>query len=1043
MPSTSFSWLHLTDLHFGLKGQGSLWPTLRQAFLDDLAELHKHTGPWQAVLFTGDLVQQGKSAEFKAMQAEVLGRLWDKLAELGSGDAVLLAVPGNHDLYRQPPDPNTDNAALDVMLEPGGFQRIAAKFWDKPLSPYRTVVREAFAAYDEWWQAAPHRAPSITPGILPGDFACTLPCGEQRIGIIGLNTAFLQLGGGDYKGKLVWDVRQLHAVCGNAADDWLRKHDVCLLLTHQGPDWLTPEAQTHGASEIAPAGRFAAHLFGHMHETRLQYIQHGGNPDAVRLLQGCSVFGMEKYGEPPTIMRTHGYTAGKITFDDDHTSLRIWPRIATNTTGPWRFIPDHDNAHLEGDNGTPATVVKRHKSASPAAHLTANLQTSPASSVTQAAHSTLPVRRPFFGRKNELTAIASYLQPGFTGWGVVLDGPGGMGKTALALEAAHLAPAEVYPLKLFVSAKITRLDPDGEHTLQDNRVENYFDLLTDIGMALGSTEIQKTPEDQRAKLILLALAAKKVLLVLDNLESFNPQERRRIYDLLEVLPTGCRAIVTSRRSENTAARSIRLDKLDFAATQELLAELGQRMPEVKKITPEEQQTLYAETGGNPLLLAWVAAQLGLPQGRCRTVPDAVERLRTAHLQQQKNQKNDPLEFVFGDLLDTFTANETALLAALVHFTVPTKLAWLLPLANLSQTAAETALDDLRNRALLIEDEANESWVLPPLCSHFLRLRRPEAITASGQRLARQAAALALQHGGEGNGPYHALEAVWPQIEAALPVLITGKNAILQKVCVALSQFLEYTGRWDVWLALSLAAEAKALAAGDAVKAGWCAYQAGWVSYLQSDGAAVLAVAGRCTRLWQGAGAGAFERSSALYLKGMGYQILQDYPAAITAHQAALKLDRSRAPGSMAVASGLNTLAETKFAAGDLAGAAADYNEALRIANKHGYREGIAIYTGNLATLALACKDWPAAAHLATQALAFSQALGRLELIGSNHYRLAAALHEQQLSSAALPHAHKAVVIFIRLRSPKLGPAAAILAACKQSASAPPASEPPA
>lgn len=99
----SFSWLHLTDFHFGLEGQKFLWPNLRQTFLDDLAELHKLSGPWQAVLFTGDLVQQGKSEEFEEMQQKVLDRLREKLTELGSGDAVLLAVPGNHDLYRPAP----------------------------------------------------------------------------------------------------------------------------------------------------------------------------------------------------------------------------------------------------------------------------------------------------------------------------------------------------------------------------------------------------------------------------------------------------------------------------------------------------------------------------------------------------------------------------------------------------------------------------------------------------------------------------------------------------------------------------------------------------------------------------------------------------------------------------------------------------------------------------------------------------------------------------------------------------------------------------
>lgn len=157
----------------------------------------KETGPWDAVFFTGDLVQQGKSAEFAAMQQEVLTRLWDKLRELGSGDAVLLAVPGNHDLFR--PNPNDDNgSAVEALLDIDRFDRIAPKFWDKPGCDYRTVVNNAFGAYSEWWQNVAQRpqmlAHKFTQGMLPGDFACTLDAGGQKIGIIGLNTAFLQLG---------------------------------------------------------------------------------------------------------------------------------------------------------------------------------------------------------------------------------------------------------------------------------------------------------------------------------------------------------------------------------------------------------------------------------------------------------------------------------------------------------------------------------------------------------------------------------------------------------------------------------------------------------------------------------------------------------------------------------------------------------------------------------------------------------------------------------------------------------------------------------
>ncbi len=1028
MPTTPFSWLHLTDFHFGLNGQKFLWPNLRQPFFEDLAILHDKTGPWQAVLFTGDLVQKGTSNEFRGMQQEVLDELWEKLAELGSGDAVLLAVPGNHDLSR----PQKGAGGIDMLLLPGGFNNIAETFWNNPKSDYRQVINYAFAAYSEWWNDAPHCPEKLTPGILPGDFACTIPCGKQNIGIVGLNTAFLQLQGGDYQGKLVWDTRQLQAVCDGAVDDWLNRHSICLLLTHQGPDWLTPEAKEHGDSEIAPAGRFVLHLFGHMHETGITYIRTGGNPDAIRLCRGNSVFGMELFGEPPTLQRSHGYSAGRIDFNQGRASLRLWPRIAKNTTGPWRYIPDYDHAHLQDDQGTVPEPLNGHALKAPTA--TNQTNTVPTSTGSPAPYSTLPSRRPFFGRVKELADIARFIQPDFKGWGVVLDGPGGIGKTSLALEAAHLAPAEHYPLKLFVTAKTTRLHADGVHAVQDNRIDDYFKLLTEIGLALGCDDMQRLPSEQQAARVHHALATQKVLLVLDNLETFNKEERRRIYDLLEILPSGCRAIVTSRRRDETAARTLRLDKLDVDAALQLLKELGEHTPAITKLTDNERLQLYSETGGNPLLLTWTATQLGRSQGRCRTVDEAVQRLQEAHRLQKINEHNDPLAFVYGDLLDTFTDDETAVLAALAYFTEPARLDWLLPLANLSETAALTALDDLRDRALLLEDEANDTWFLPPLAARFLRQHRPETINATGQRLEEQAYALAVQHGGWDNAPYTELKAAWPTVQAGLPLLVAGDNTRLQKLCDALDRFLDFTGYWDAWLTLNLEAEAKAFVADDHTNAAVRAYQASWVHYLQGEADAVLSCAERCYNHWQQASFDTRKRSIAIGLRGKGYQLREDYPAAITAYQEALELDRSLNPESRDVASSLSDLAHIKKTSGDLDNAESDFREILRIARKLGDQEIIAGTTGSLAELSLARSDWPEAERLATEAMALAEDVGRVELIAGTHHTLAQALLNQQRAGDALPHAREAVAIRTTLRHPGLAAAEATLAACEAACS---------
>lgn len=129
--------------------------------------------------------------------------------------------------------------------------------------------------------------------------------------------------------------------------------------------------------------------------------------------------------------------------------------------------------------------------------------------------------------------------------------------------------------------------------------------------------------------------------------------------------------MTSRRSGGAqAVERLQLDRLDRAAADELLAELAHRWPPLKWLTDSDRDRLYRETGGNPLLLTWTAGQLGRDRGRCGTVDEAIERLQEAHRRQAIDPNNDPLAFIFGDLVETFSDAETAVLAALAHFTEP-------------------------------------------------------------------------------------------------------------------------------------------------------------------------------------------------------------------------------------------------------------------------------------------------------------------------------------------------------------------------------------
>jgi TIR domain len=77
----------------------------------------------------------------------------------------------------------------------------------------------------------------------------------------------------------------------------------------------------------------------------------------------------------------------------------------------------------------------------------------------------LPRLQPFFGREEELKTIREALDPESRTWGALIDGPGGMGKTSLAIRAAYDCPPGQFQRIIFVSVKDRELDDDGVRKL--------------------------------------------------------------------------------------------------------------------------------------------------------------------------------------------------------------------------------------------------------------------------------------------------------------------------------------------------------------------------------------------------------------------------------------------------------------------------------------------------------------------------------------------------------------------------------------------------
>jgi tetratricopeptide (TPR) repeat protein len=316
--------LHLSDLHHGQAGEGGRWPSYREVVLADMAAWAREHGPPDLILFTGDLSYSGKPEEF-----DLVTRTLAQIRGAVGGDPVVVPVPGNHDLvWPRAPHGTFRHYLNDPELRQG--------FLREPDEDALQFLRKRFAAYLAWWEREVisdwrARDLELTQGWLPGDFCLTVPCNGLRLGLLGVNSAWLQLGRGIEERKLAVEIEQFSRA-GIDVPDWAQAHDAALILMHHPPEWLEKQREKDFRALIYEPRRFVACLFGHMHEAVSEDERTDGQG---RLwLQASSLLGLEHYGDASREDRVCGYDWGRLArVSPAQGTLTRWKRRVARASG--------------------------------------------------------------------------------------------------------------------------------------------------------------------------------------------------------------------------------------------------------------------------------------------------------------------------------------------------------------------------------------------------------------------------------------------------------------------------------------------------------------------------------------------------------------------------------------------------------------------------------------------------------------------------------------------------------------------------------------
>jgi tetratricopeptide (TPR) repeat protein len=263
----------------------------------------------------------------------------------------------------------------------------------------------------------------------------------------------------------------------------------------------------------------------------------------------------------------------------------------------------------------------------------------------------------FTGRRRELSDVLRSLDPERQDGArvVCLHGDAGMGKTAIAIEAAHRM-AEWFDDLIWLSGRAAPPEELREHVKGDDPLARISDdpgFLTALANKCG---IELNGSEDRSQLrnsVLINLNdGRRRLLVLDSVERFARSDLIRSF--LVNLPANCKALITSRESLEINEGQVHVGPMNSLDSVRLLKAYG----ELKdfRASPEEMKEIIHFTGGHPMAMRLIVSQVTMAE---KTLDDALKDMREA--------KGRIFDYIFERSLDIAGADGRKLFAAMAVF----------------------------------------------------------------------------------------------------------------------------------------------------------------------------------------------------------------------------------------------------------------------------------------------------------------------------------------------------------------------------------------
>lgn len=230
--------------------------------------------------------------------------------------------------------------------------------------------------------------------------------------------------------------------------------------------------------------------------------------------------------------------------------------------------------------------------------------------VTEALEGDLPLRMygTLVGRKAHMNEIIGILRDENSRWMVAIDGMGGIGKSAIAIEIGHRSIEDrLFEKVIWISA--ARGISSGFTTSLDTEV-TYNSILNKIVTSFGFPDMIRLSIQEKIKQIRKLLHTRRTLIILDNMDTASEPQNQITQHLLPILIPS-KVLLTSRHRFSGELYQIHLRGLETAEAKSFLQQeaINKNIPRLSNLDSKNLDLIIHATGGSPLAMKLVGSQL--------------------------------------------------------------------------------------------------------------------------------------------------------------------------------------------------------------------------------------------------------------------------------------------------------------------------------------------------------------------------------------------------------------------------------------------------